>query len=185
MERDRPPQNHPTRDALHIELPHCSLVVLDEDQSAGLSRRLAAMEPWRTLGYRPETLLNYLHRHDAGLDRHAIVIEGQTAGVLSVRYPWLMGPYIELFAILGEYGGKGLGGEVLQWVESRFLANSRNLWATVSAFNTLARSFYRRQGFEEVARIKDLVIPGFDEILLRKHLAGKQAGSPLVTPDPG
>jgi diamine N-acetyltransferase len=171
MECESPPQNPSAQEPLPIELPHCSLVVLDEDRSAGLSRRLAAMEPWRTLGYRPETLLNYLHRNDVGLDRHAIVMEGQTAGVLSVRYPWLMGPYIELFAILAEYSGRGLGGEVLQWVESRFQSNSRNIWATVSAFNTLARSFYQRQGFEEVAPIKDLVTPGFDEILLRKRLA--------------
>lgn len=173
MERDRPYQNQSTRDALPIELSHCSLVALDEDRSLSLSRRLAAMDPWRTLGYRPETLLNYLHRKDNGLDRHAIVVEGQPAGVLSVRYPWLMGPYIELFAILAEYSGRGLGGEVLKWVESRFQANSRNLWTTVSDFNTLARAFYRRQGFEEVAPLKELVTAGFDEILLRKNLAGQ------------
>jgi ribosomal protein S18 acetylase RimI-like enzyme len=131
------------------------------------------MDPWRTLGYRPENLLNYLHRKDAGLDRHAIVIEGRTAGVLSVRYPWLMGPYIELFAVLPGYSGRGLGEEVLKWVESRFQANSRNLWATVSAFNTLARTFYQRQGFEEVAPLKELVAAGLDEILLRKNLAAK------------
>lgn len=171
MERDRPPQNDSTRDALLMELPHCSLVVLDEDRSVSLSRRLAEMDPWRTLGYRSESLLNYLHRKDSGLDRHAIVIEGQTAGVLSVRYPWLMGPYIELFAVLPRYSGRGLGGEVLRWVECRFQGNSRNLWATVSAFNTPARAFYQGQGFEEVAPLRDLVTPGFDEILLRKHLA--------------
>lgn len=177
MESERPPQNPSVQKAIPIELSHCSLVVLDEARSACLSRQLAKMDPWRTLGYRPETLLNYFHRKDAALERHAIVIEGRTAGVLTVRYPWLMGPYIELFAILGEYSGMGLGGEVLRWVESRFQVNSRNIWATVSAFNTLARTFYRRQGFEEVAPLKGLVTPGFDEILLRKNLAGK-SGAP-------
>ena len=91
------------------------------------------------------------------------------AGAMTVRWPWLHGPYLELLAVLPEAQGRGLGGALLGWLIAQ-VPSSRNLWVAVSAFNTGARRFYARHGFVEVGTVPGLVRDGFDEILLRKAL---------------
>lgn len=130
---------------------------------------LAATDPWRTLGYQPEALSHYLLRADPALGRHCLFVSGNLAGVLTVRSPWLLGPFIELIAVFDAYRGKGFGKILIDWVCAQS-TKSPNLWVTVSSFNIDARRFYARLGFEEAATLKDLIRRGFDEILLRKRL---------------
>jgi ribosomal protein S18 acetylase RimI-like enzyme len=47
---------------------------------------------------------------------------------------------------------------------------NRYVWIMVSDFNLPARAFYRRQGYEEVAPIPDVVKDGMGEVLIRKRL---------------
>jgi diamine N-acetyltransferase len=140
------------------------------DEVDGISRGLAAMDPWQALGYSAEGLARYLLRDDPSLSCHVAKVEAQTAAVVCVRRPWLMGPFIELLACFDPFRRKGLGREILSWVEARMAHGSRNVWVTVSSFNTGARGFYQRMGFEEVAELQDLVRAGSDELLLRKRL---------------
>lgn len=151
-----------------FELETCTLSPLQRDQGEYIGLRMADMEPWRTLGYRVETLSRYLTRPDPSLGRYTATVSGKLAGVVCVRDPWLLGPFIELLAVFAEYQGGGVGGCILKWVETR--GGWPNVWVTVSSFNVRALSFYERFGFQEVARLKDLIRTGFHEILLRKDL---------------
>ena len=47
---------------------------------------------------------------------------------------------------------------------------SRQLWLCVTTFNTRARAFYERFGFEEVAVLDKLATEASDEVLMRKRL---------------
>jgi diamine N-acetyltransferase len=152
------------------QLPHVTLRLLDRGQADPLAQNLARMDPWLTLGYSRATLCDYLQREDPGLHRYALVYEGKPAGSLCVRYPWLLGPYVELLAVLPGSQGRGLGREILLWLEQEVLPASRNLWALVSAFNSRARCFYRLCGFVEMVELPDLVKEGVNEVLLRKSL---------------
>jgi len=73
-------------------------------------------------------------------------------------------------ALFDPHQGKGLGFEIMSWLEKEARPASRNLWALVSAFNTKGRAFYQRLGFAELTPLTDLVKAGCDEILLRKRL---------------
>jgi GNAT superfamily N-acetyltransferase len=152
------------------QLPHGTLRILQQDQADLFARILVQMDPWLTLGYTRTALRDYLQREDPGLHRFAFDCAGELAGTLCVRYPWLLGPYVELLAILPAGQGRGLGREVLGWLEQEVLPASRNLWALVSAFNKRARGFYRLCGFVEVVELPDMVKKGFNEVLLRKPL---------------
>ncbi|MFZ2445642.1 MAG: GNAT family N-acetyltransferase [Syntrophobacteraceae bacterium] len=132
-----------------------------------ISRTLASMDPWLTLGYKPEALSHYLLRADPALSRYCVIVSGRLAGVLAVRFPWLFGPFIELIALFGDCRGRGLGRALIGWVGAQH-ASSPNIWATVSSFNLDAREFYARQGFEPAAVLKDLIRPGQNEVLLRR-----------------
>lgn len=144
--------------------------LVEAADAAAIAAMLAVLEPWRTLGYRAETLTRYLLRADPALHRFCIIQGNAPAGVLCLRYPWLRGPYIELIGLAPEARGKGVGGTILDWTEAQVRGEAGNLWACVSASNTAGRRFYERRGLIEVAPIDDLVTHGHAEILLRKRL---------------
>ncbi|MFO1112467.1 MAG: GNAT family N-acetyltransferase [Rhodospirillales bacterium] len=146
--------------------------LVEAADAAAIAAMLVVLEPWRALGYRPDTLTRYLLRADPALHRFRILHGDGPAGVLCVRYPWLRGPYIELIGLWPEVRGKGLGGVVLDWIEVQARGEGSNLWACVSESNTAGRRFYERRGFIQVAPIDDLVTHGHAEILVRKRISG-------------
>ena len=149
-------------------LPSCTLHRLREKEAGPVAERLSAIDPWLTLGYRPESLRDYLIRPDPAKHCFVIEVEGRVAGAISIRHPWLDGPYLELFAVFPDHQGAGLGAEMLAWWQEQSFQVAKNLWVLVSSFNKPARGFYLRQGFVEIGTLKDLVRDGCDEILLRK-----------------
>jgi ribosomal protein S18 acetylase RimI-like enzyme len=78
---------------------------------------------------------------------------------------------LQLLAILPEYQGRNLGLRLLQWMESEARrVESRQLWLCVSSFNTRARAFYERFGFEAAAVLEKLASDASDEVFMRKRL---------------
>jgi len=146
-----------------------SLLPLRPEYVNAMSIILCSMDPWLTLEYRPEAFDFYLLHADPALNRYAVMISGNVCGVLSVRSPWLFGPFIELMALFDGFRGKGIGSRIIDWVCDRY--KSANLWATVSSFNLKAQKFYSSAGFEKTAILEDLIKPGWNEILLRKRMA--------------
>ena len=128
---------------------------------------LCSMDPWLTMEYTPEAFEHYLLHADQALSRYAVMVAGNVAGVLSLRFPWLFGPFIELMALFDGFQGKGIGGRIIDWLFNRY--NRANLWATVSSFNLKAQRFYSKEGFEQTTLLEDLIKPGWNEILLRKR----------------
>jgi GNAT superfamily N-acetyltransferase len=89
---------------------------------------------------------------------------------VSVRYPWLKGPYLELLALLPQAQKQGIWSSIIAWLESEALRHqARNLWVCASSFNAGALRFYERHGCRPAATLPGLVADGFDEILLRKY----------------
>jgi ribosomal protein S18 acetylase RimI-like enzyme len=69
-----------------------------------------------------------------------------------------------------EFRGRGLGTAALRWAERRIFQDHRNVLLCVSSFNRRAQRLYQRLGYETVGRMRDYVVAGHDEILLRKTL---------------
>jgi ribosomal protein S18 acetylase RimI-like enzyme len=151
------------------ELPGGALRRLTAADAAALGASLTSMDPWRTLGYQAAGLAAYLQRPDPALARFVAVVDGAVAGAIAVRFPWLRGPQLELFAVLDAFQRRGLAAAMMTWLENESFRGAPNLWTCVSSFNDRARRFYKSRGFAEVATIPDLVRAGFDEILLRKQ----------------
>jgi diamine N-acetyltransferase len=145
------------------------LVRLHPNQAELLAGQLVRMDPWRTLGYSQPGLYTYLVQDDSALHRYVVRNSEKLAGMVTVRNPWLFGPHLELLAVFPTFQGRGIGREVLEWLQEE-ARPSRNLWVVVSAFNTGARRFYHRHGFKKIASLDDLIVPGNDEHLLRKVL---------------
>ena len=83
----------------------------------------------------------------------------------AVRVP--DGGYVNCLAVFGSHQGRGIGLALLQHSEAETsAAGSERLYLCVTDFNTAAQRFYLRHGYTEIARIKNCVIPGHDELLL-------------------
>jgi GNAT superfamily N-acetyltransferase len=131
------------------------------------------MSPWSVMSYPADAMARFLAAADSGVSRYAVEVEDTQAGAVSVRTPWLKGPYLELLALLPSAQGQGIGSAILAWFERQALQQgARNLWVCASSFNTRALRFYERHGFEQAATFSGLVADGYDEILLRKFLLG-------------
>ena len=74
-------------------------------------------------------------------------------------------------AVLPAFQGQNIGLTLLDWMETQAREKeSRQLWLCVSTFNTRARAFYERFGFEAVAVLDKLASEASDELFMRKRL---------------
>ena len=64
--------------------------------------------------------------------------------------------------------GRGLGSALIAFAERRILRDKPNVFICVSSFNARARRLYERMGYEVVGELKDFVVRGHSEFLLRK-----------------
>jgi diamine N-acetyltransferase len=134
------------------------------------------MEPWSVMDYPANTLAAFLARSDSGASRYVVSVAGAEVGAVSVRHPWLKGPYLELLALLPEAQKQGIGSSIMAWFEEAALRHgARNLWVCASSFNARGLRFYERHGFAPAATLPGLVADGYDEILLRKFPLGAVA----------
>lgn len=145
-----------------------SLSPIKPPEAELFAANLAAMTPWRELGYRAETLHHYLLGVQEGFQSLGLHVDGTPAGVITLRSPWLRGTLLELIAVLPRFHQQGLGAWLMQWLVAHARAkNQRNLWTLVSAFNEPALCFYQSQGFIRIGQLDHLIVEGQHELLLR------------------
>jgi [ribosomal protein S18]-alanine N-acetyltransferase len=80
-------------------------------------------------------------------------------------------PYLRLLVVAPEATGGGIGGALLDAVETRAAPMGHDLFLLVTHDNAAAQRFYGRRGYAEVGRLPDYVVTGITEIVLRKRLA--------------
>ncbi|NJM35258.1 MAG: GNAT family N-acetyltransferase [Rhodomicrobium sp.] len=147
------------------------LATTAEPEAAFLGEQLARIDPWARLGATAGQLSAFLSLSTGDKRCYTIFADGAPAGAISVRFPWLSGPYLNLLAILPAYRRIGIGKAALNWMETQaVMADARNCWLCVSAFNGAAMAFYRRRGYMEAATLEGLIKDEEDEILMRKRL---------------
>ena len=120
------------------------------------------------MNYPADKLAAFLASPDAGAARYVVSVKGEEAGVVSVRHPWLKGPYLELLALLPQAQTKASARASWPGSKRGLKHGARNLWVCASSFNARALRFYERHGFARAATLPGLVADGYDEILLRK-----------------
>lgn len=141
-----------------------------EDVLLAYAGQLTQMEPWSRLGYTAARLYRQLSARSP--ERHAYIItcDDQDAGILCLRGPWWNGIYVELLAVFPQWQARGIGRGALEAAVAIHRDRWSNIWLLVSGFNRDAQCFYRRLGFETIGCLRDLILDGEDEILMRKRL---------------
>lgn len=142
------------------------------------ARLMASSEPWLTLG-RDYTVAMRLLRNPAK-ECFLVTYRGERAGFLVLDLNGPLGGYIQTIGVAPEKRGAGIGTAALCWAEQHIFKKHRNVLLCVSSFNRRAARLYRKLGYQTVGRLRDYVVAGHDEILLRKTL-GPLAAAPRRT----
>ena len=151
----------PKESRLRIRRPEAAL-------AARQSGWIAAMEPWRSLGYQGQRLGRYLRRMARAGQTLVAEEKGTVLGILVFQPDFLLGPFVALLAIRPEAAGRGIGRALMARMEKLAFPKRRWLWVSSDSRNHAAARFYRRLGFARVARLPGLIRDGRAELLWRK-----------------
>jgi ribosomal protein S18 acetylase RimI-like enzyme len=77
-------------------------------------------------------------------------------------------PYLHIIAVKEEYRGRGLGKEILQYIEAQVFAEHSKLFLVVADFNPRAKKLYEKLGYKEIGAIPDLYKVGISEHMMMK-----------------
>lgn len=138
----------------------------DESDFTICAAMMAAQDPWLKLGFTETDC----RQSFPGDHRQVFVwrLAGEILGFIVIQPKGSFHGYIQILCVHPEYHDAGIGSALLEFAEKQIAAYSPNMFICVSAFNKRAHALYLRKGFEEVGVLKDFIIPGYDEILLRK-----------------
>ncbi len=107
-------------------------------------------------------------------------VEDRIAGFIVIQFYGLMRGYIQTICVEPNYRGKGIGTSLIKFCEEILLKRFPNVFLCVTSFNYEAQKLYYRLGYEKIGELKDHIIRGADEYILRKQGCPASEFSALV-----
>lgn len=131
---------------------------------------MAESEPWITLRRNYETLFGIVSNPEREI---YVAIHGgkEVAGFIMLCMQGAFIGYIQSICIAPGWRNRGLGSRLIAFAEERIFREAPNVFICVSSFNPNARRLYERLGYEVIGELKDYIVSGHSEILLRKSVA--------------
>jgi len=137
-----------------------------QDEAGACARMMAASEPWITLRRDSGAALAILT--DPGRETHVAIFEGDIVGfIILVMHGAFVG-YIQSVCVAPGRQNLGLGRRLMAFAEERIFRETPNVFLNVASFNPEAQRLYERLGYEVVGELRDYIVPGHSEILMRK-----------------
>lgn len=129
---------------------------------------MSTSEPWITLkrGYDDSLKILTSPTREVYVARADEAMVGFTILIMSGAF---IG-FIQTIGVAPEWRNRGVGTRLVQFAEERIFKVSPNVFMCVSSFNKDAKRLYERLGYEVVGELKDLIVRGHSEILLRKTI---------------
>lgn len=141
------------------------------------ARMMANTDPWITLGRDYAACLQSIEHPDKEV--YVAVGEGadgdEIAGLLVLNMHGAFVGYLQSICVAPQWQNRGVGTRLIAFAEARIFRDVPNVFLCVSSFNPDARRLYERLGYELIGEIKDFMLAGYSEFLLRKTL-GPTAG---------
>lgn len=151
---------------------HIEFSQLDKRQTNEIvecARFMAGSEPWITLKRTSRDIRGIIE--DPTSEVHVARVHDKMIGFAIIRMKGAFTGYIQSIVMKPEYRGKGIGTNFIGYLEHRILAEHPNVFICVSSFNPHARRLYERLGYETIGELRDYIVRGHAEILMRKTVA--------------
>ena len=140
------------------------------DEARDCATIMATSEPWITLRRDFDASLAAVTHPER--ETYVAVDDSGVAGfvVINMHGPFI--GYIQSIGVRADCRGNGLGTRLMGFAEERIFRDTPNVFLLVSSFNHRARGLYQRLGYEPIGELKDFIVPGYSEILMRKSTGG-------------
>ena len=133
---------------------------------------MAQSEPWITLGRDRDSSLRQLG--DPSKELYVLTNGNDRIGFVLIDMRGAFAGYIQSLCVAQQFQNRGYGAVLMRFAEERILKDEPNVFLCVSSFNAGAQRFYERHNYERVGELRDFIIPGASEIILRKTMAPKR-----------
>jgi [ribosomal protein S18]-alanine N-acetyltransferase len=139
-------------------------------EAEACARMMADSEPWITLRRDYETLRRIV---SSPAREVYVAVDGnnEITGFIMLCMQGAFTGYIQSICIAPGWRNKGIGSRLMAFAEERIFKETPNVFICVSSFNPNAKRLYERLGYELVGELKDYIVSGHAEILLRKSIA--------------
>ena len=107
---------------------------------------------------------------DPSREVYVAVLGGEVVGFTILRMEGIFVGYIQTVGVLPGWRNRGIGTRLIDFAERRIFQRFPNVFLCVSSFNQEARKLYERLGYDEVGELRDFIVPGHSEILMRKSI---------------
>ena len=133
------------------------------------ARMMANSEPWITLRRDYDASLKILT--DPSRETYLAKVGNEIVGFTTLTMHGAFVGYLQSVCVAPQWRGKGLGSKLMDYAEKRILTETPNVFICVSSFNGRVQKLYERRGYEVIGELKNWIVPGHSEILLRKTIA--------------
>jgi len=130
------------------------------------ARIMSSSEPWLTLGRSYESSYELLG--DPTREIYVAKQDDGLAGFIILLMQGALVGYVQTVCVAPEHRNRGVGQKLLAFAEERIFRESPNVFLCVSSFNTGAYRLYLRLGYELIGELKDYIVRGHSELLMRK-----------------
>ena len=142
--------------------------IQNQKEAEECARFMINSEPWITLRRTYEQALKMLS--DSSREVYLGLVKDQIVGFIILIMRGALVGYLQTVAVKPEWRNKGIGKKLMKFAEHRIFSQTSNIFLCVSSFNRDAQRLYERLGYEVVGELKDYIVPGHSEILLRKTI---------------
>jgi [ribosomal protein S18]-alanine N-acetyltransferase len=147
-----------------------------EDEARGCAQMMCSTEPWITIGRTFDESLRLLQ--DPTREVYVAADGRSLLGFIILLMRGAFVGYIQTICVDEGARGGGVGTRLVEFAERRIFSETPNVFLCVSSFNPRARALYERLGYELIGELRDYLIVGASEFLMRKTVG------PLLRPKP-
>jgi [ribosomal protein S18]-alanine N-acetyltransferase len=143
--------------------------IADDEEVRVCAEIMTTSQPWVTLGRTTDQAVRILSDREVQ-ETYVAVHDGMIVGFVILVLKGAFVGYVRTIAVHADWRSRGLGRRLIWFAEERIFRDSPNVFLCVSSFNPRARALYERLGYETVGELRDYVIRGHSEWLMRKTL---------------
>lgn len=135
-------------------------------EAEACARLMCSTEPWLTIGRAYDEC--HAAITDPAREVYVAVHGDEIAGFIVLLLQGAFIGYIQAICVAPAARAQGIGTRLIDFAESRIWQVSPNVFLCVSDFNPRARALYERRGYQLVGELKEYLIAGHSELLMRK-----------------
>jgi ribosomal protein S18 acetylase RimI-like enzyme len=138
------------------------------DEVEACAKLMAGSEPWITLRRTHRDAAKLLQ--DPDKENYIAQVNDDVVGFVILDTCGPFAGYVQSIGVMPDWRNRGIGSKLIAFAEARIFRESPNVFLCVSSFNAQAQKLYMRLGYERIGELKDYVVLGHSEILMRKTI---------------